>query len=153
MTPWNFPFFYIDPPGNPCLFLNFWCTPWNSNDFCSTPLEFSIDILNRRVTIFFWKSPSFVLFISGIFSPVNSSQEETVARLMKETCPGITYTLSNTLGYLGLLERENATILNESLKVLCEKTVSGFRDSLQEMGLSCPVFFTQNDGTLIRYVY
>ena len=47
----------IDPPGNPCFSLNFWCTPWNSNNFYSTSLEFSIDILNRGVTIFFWKNP------------------------------------------------------------------------------------------------
>ena len=31
-------------------------TPWNSNEFYSTPLEFSIDILNRGVQIFYWKS-------------------------------------------------------------------------------------------------
>ena len=30
--------------GNPCFFLNFWCTPWNSNDFYSTSLEFSIEV-------------------------------------------------------------------------------------------------------------
>ena len=31
VTPWIFPFFYIDP-------LKFWCNSWNSNDFYSTPL-------------------------------------------------------------------------------------------------------------------
>ena len=47
---WNLPwpprifhFFALNPPGNPCFFLNFWCTP----------LEFPIHILNRGVTIFF----------------------------------------------------------------------------------------------------
>ena len=66
--PWNFPFFCINAPGNPCFLLNL--IPWNSNDFYSTPwtftlppglllypLKFSIDNLDRGVTIFFWKSP------------------------------------------------------------------------------------------------
>ena len=57
LTPWISSQIYRDPPGNPCFFLNFWRLPWNSNDYDSTSLEFSIDILNRGVTIFFWKSP------------------------------------------------------------------------------------------------
>ena len=58
-SPWNFHFFFCiyPPPGNPRFFLNFWSTPWNSNKFCSTSLEFSIGILNRGLQFFFWKSP------------------------------------------------------------------------------------------------
>ena len=54
VTPWNFPFFCIDPPGNVCFFLNVGVPPWNSNDFYSTLLEFSIDILNYN---FFLEKP------------------------------------------------------------------------------------------------
>ena len=32
--------------------------PWNAKDFYSTTLEFSIDILNRGVTIFFLEKPN-----------------------------------------------------------------------------------------------
>eukprot|EP00111_Clytia_hemisphaerica_P003510 TCONS_00010036-protein len=87
--------------------------------------------------------------ISGIFSPMDDSQEKVVENLIKTHAPELTYTTSCSLGYLGLLERENATILNESLKELCRKTISGFRTALSDIGLKCPVFFTQNDGTLI----
>ena len=61
-------------------------------------------------------------------------------------------TLSCEIGQIGLIERENAAILNESLKPLCVKTVSAFRTALDKIGLTCPFFLTQNDGTLIRYV-
>lgn len=89
----------------------------------------------------------------GVFSPVDNSQEHFVESLLrKHTSDDVTWTLSSDLGYLGILERENATILNESLKGLCKKTISGFRKALSDIGLHCPVFFTQNDGTLIRYV-
>eukprot|EP00111_Clytia_hemisphaerica_P009564 TCONS_00028018-protein len=87
--------------------------------------------------------------ISGIFSPMNDSQERLVKRLINKHAPELTCTTSCSLGYLGLLERENATILNESLKELCQKTISGFRKALSDIGLNCPMFFTQNDGTLI----
>ena len=51
---------------------------------------------------------------------------------------------------LGLIERENAAILNESLKPLAKETVAAFKAALTELGLKCPFFLTQNDGTLIR---
>lgn len=52
---------------------------------------------------------------------------------------------------LGLLERENAAILNESLKPLAKETIAAFTTAIKDIGLSCPFFLTQNDGTLIRY--
>ena len=56
------------------------------------------------------------------------------------------------LGMLGLLERENAAVLNESLKSLAQVTVRAFEKALVDMGIRCPFFLTQNDGTLITYV-
>ena len=57
---------------------------------------------------------------------------------------------SHQLGLLGLLERENACILNESLKPLAKTTIAAFRQALDKLGLTCPFYLTQNDGTLIR---
>ena len=54
---------------------------------------------------------------------------------------------------LGLIERENAAILNESLKPLAQATISAFRQALNHLGLTCPFYLTQNDGTLIRYKF
>ena len=51
---------------------------------------------------------------------------------------------------IGILERENAAILNESLKDLATVTIKAFGDALQKLNITCPFYLTQNDGTLIR---
>ena len=51
---------------------------------------------------------------------------------------------------LGLLERENAGVLNESLKSLAKVTVKAFEEAFSNLGMTCPFFLTQNDGTMIR---
>ena len=59
-APWNFLFFFAFTPWNPCFFFKFWFSPWNSNDFYSTPLEFFIDFLNRGggYNFFFLEKPN-----------------------------------------------------------------------------------------------
>ena len=52
---------------------------------------------------------------------------------------------------LGLIERENAAVLNESLKSLAKLTVTAFQKALAELNIHCPFYLTQNDGTMIRY--
>ena len=52
---------------------------------------------------------------------------------------------------MGLLERENAAIMNESLKPLCRRTVQNYGEALRRLGLTCPFYLTKNDGTLVRY--
>ena len=88
------------------------------------------------------------IVVSGIFSPANNKQEEDVLLLVKEVYPDASVTLSHSLGQLGLLSRENASILNETLKPLCAKTINGMRKALKELSLQCPMFLTQNDGTV-----
>ncbi|XP_014678133.1 PREDICTED: uncharacterized protein LOC106817941 isoform X1 [Priapulus caudatus] len=87
--------------------------------------------------------------IAGIFSSVDSSQETQVCEIIRSEYPDVTMTLSHLVGQLGLLERENAAILNESLKPLCRRTLEAFRGALDKLQLHCPFFLTQNDGTLI----
>ena len=90
-------------------------------------------------------------FLPGIYSPLIPDQEEKVANILRETIPEISLTLSNEIGHMGLLERENAAILNECLKPLCALTLSGFQSAVSSLGLGeCPLFLTQNDGTLAR---
>jgi N-methylhydantoinase A/oxoprolinase/acetone carboxylase beta subunit len=50
---------------------------------------------------------------------------------------------------LGILERENATILNASLLSFAKIAVDGFRASIKALNLECPLFLTSNDGTLM----
>lgn len=49
----------------------------------------------------------------------------------------------------GILQRENATILNAALLYFASKTVAGFQASTRGLSLDCPLFLTSNDGTLM----
>ncbi|PIK35200.1 hypothetical protein BSL78_27979 [Apostichopus japonicus] len=88
--------------------------------------------------------------ISGVFSPVNDDQEKQVEKLFRKHFPEASLSLSSDIGSIGLLERENAAILNESLKPLCHKTIFALAQALKDLKLDCPFFLTQNDGTIIR---
>jgi len=50
---------------------------------------------------------------------------------------------------MGLLERENAAILNACLGDLAQTIVKSFRKSLEEMEIDAPFYLSQNDGTLM----
>ena len=91
--------------------------------------------------------------LCGIYCSLNNDQELHVRTIIKNEFPEASVTLSHEVGQVGLLERENAAILNECLKPLCIKTISGFRSALLSMGLTCPLYLTQNDGTVINEQY
>ena len=61
--PWNFPIFCIDPlePGKLRFFLNFWQTPWNSNNFYSTPWNYLICSTGGGGIKFFLGKPNFLV--------------------------------------------------------------------------------------------
>jgi N-methylhydantoinase A/oxoprolinase/acetone carboxylase beta subunit len=84
-----------------------------------------------------------------VFSPVNDDMEKRAAAIMKKRLPNANFTLSSEIGRLGILERENAAIMNASLRNLSTHTVDAFRRALQSLNLTCPYFITQNDGTLM----
>jgi N-methylhydantoinase A/oxoprolinase/acetone carboxylase beta subunit len=88
--------------------------------------------------------------ISSVFSPVNAAFEEKTAEIVKQVIPDANITLSSTIGRIGLLERENAAIMNACLRELAVKTVDGFKSALAEMNITAPFFISQNDGTLMN---
>ena len=88
--------------------------------------------------------------ISSVFSPVNSEFETKTAEVVREILPDANITLSSTIGRIGLLERENAAVMNACLRNLAVATVSGFKEALSEMNISAPFFISQNDGTLMN---
>ena len=53
--------------------------------------------------------------VAAVFSPLNTSGEEEAAAILQEECPDVAVTLSHRLGRIGLLERENAALLNACL--------------------------------------
>jgi len=86
--------------------------------------------------------------ITSMFSPLDSSDEEAVARILRDEIPSVSVTCSHLLGGIGLLERENAALLNASLVALAQETVQGFHRAMQEIGVAAPLYITQNDGTV-----
>ncbi|BEI86528.1 hypothetical protein CcaverHIS002_0608150 [Cutaneotrichosporon cavernicola] len=89
--------------------------------------------------------------ISGCYSPIDTvyRQEELVRDIVSAELPGAYVTISKDVGNIGLLERENASILNAALRTFAARTVKGFQESAGALGLTCPLFLTSNDGTLM----
>ena len=88
--------------------------------------------------------------ISSVFSPVNSTFEEQTADIVREAIPDANITLSSEIGRIGLLERENAAIMNSCLRGLAARTVDGFKAALDELQIRAPFYISQNDGTLMN---
>ena len=93
------------------------------------------------------------LVISGIFSILDPNQENRCARILapifQKANINYFFTLSNSFGTIGLLERESASILNASLRPLAYKTIISFEKSLENYKIpKNRLFLTKNDGTL-----
>lgn len=88
--------------------------------------------------------------ISSVFSPVNATVEQEAAEIFAaELGPDVPISLSHELGRVGLLERENATIMNACLRELAVHIVEAFGSALHGFGIDAPVYLSQNDGTLM----
>jgi N-methylhydantoinase A/oxoprolinase/acetone carboxylase beta subunit len=87
--------------------------------------------------------------IASVFSPLNASCEDEAAAILHEECPDATVTLSHRLGRIGLLERENAALLNACLIALARRTTRAFTEALRASGIAAPLYLTQNDGTVM----
>ena len=58
--------------------------------------------------------------------------------------------ISSEIGSMGLIERENATILNAALHEVAKRFTEGFAQSLADKGVTnAEVYLSQNDGTLM----
>jgi N-methylhydantoinase A/oxoprolinase/acetone carboxylase beta subunit len=87
--------------------------------------------------------------VTSVFAPLNAAMETRAAAIVREEHPDANITLSNAIGRIGLIERENASILNAALTSLARRIVSSFEDALRGLGITAPLYITQNDGTLI----
>jgi len=103
--------------------------------------ETTMDIRNQGIS---------KVALIGVFSPLDHSgiHEEKCKELMLSHCPELDIVCSNTIGGVGLLERENATILNASILAVAKTTVNGFKKAMSKLQLSCTLYLTQNDGTV-----
>ncbi|KAI0176152.1 DUF917-domain-containing protein [Hypoxylon sp. FL1284] len=89
--------------------------------------------------------------VNGVFSPIDTveRQEERAAAIVRAEIPGCDVVCSKEVANLGFLERENAAILNASILAFARKTIRSFQEPIKRLGLRCPVFITQNDGTIL----
>lgn len=89
------------------------------------------------------------LAVSSVFAPMNSAMEERAAHIIREEHPHASISLSHTTGRLGMIERENGVILNAALSSLARQVIVSFQRALETLGLTAPLYISQNDGTLI----
>ncbi|KAL0955619.1 hypothetical protein HGRIS_001852 [Hohenbuehelia grisea] len=92
------------------------------------------------------------IVLSGVFSPLdNEGTNETRVRDIILGYMGgtsVNVVCSREVGQVGLLERENASILNASLLAFARRTIRGFVRAIRSLSLVAPLYITQNDGTL-----
>jgi len=93
--------------------------------------------------------------ISSVFSPVRNDDEKKAAEICKEVMGADTHvSISSEIGSMGLIERENATILNAALYKVAETFTEGFAKSLADEGITnADIYISQNDGTLMTIDY
>lgn len=91
--------------------------------------------------------------ISSVFSPVNAEFELRAADILATEVPGLHVSLSHEIGRMGLLERENATVINAALREVAERICQGLTATLRRFGLNAPLYLSQNDGTLMDVDY
>lgn len=95
------------------------------------------------------------IVVDGVFSPIDTvyKQEERAAEIVREEFAGeataVDVVLSKEVANLGFLERENAAILNAAILPFARRTIRSFQEPVKKLGLDCPVFITQNDGTIL----
>ena len=89
--------------------------------------------------------------ISCVFSTIRNDHEIRAAEICREVMgEDIHISISSEIGSMGLIERENAAILNAALFHVAESFTEGFARSLSEMGITnAEVYLSQNDGTLM----
>jgi N-methylhydantoinase A/oxoprolinase/acetone carboxylase beta subunit len=93
------------------------------------------------------------LAVVGAFAAVDASHEKRAGEVLRDILGDLPVTYSHEIGSLGLLERENASILNAAVVNAARAAASGFERALREHGIDARLFFSQNDGTLMALEY
>ena len=91
--------------------------------------------------------------VTSNFAPVRPDIEQRAAKILLQEYPDADITLSSEVGGLGLIDRENAALINASLRQLSRSVVSSMQSAFQRIGITAPIHLSQNDGTLISTDY
>lgn len=111
-------------------------------------VEFDETDFRKKLTEF--KGKVDCVAITSIFSFVNPEHEIRAERIVREMFGDEAFiTLSNKISSLGLLERENSTILNAAIRPLMNKIILSIEEILVRLKVSdVNLYFAQNDGTV-----
>ncbi|MEV1243836.1 hydantoinase/oxoprolinase family protein [Nonomuraea sp. NPDC050022] len=90
--------------------------------------------------------------VTGVFSPASADHERAVEELVRNEY-GLPVSVSHEIGSLGLLERENATVLNAALYGVAAHVTEALVTALAERGLGARPYLAQNDGTLMTVAH
>ncbi|KKY16526.1 putative hydantoinase [Diplodia seriata] len=100
--------------------------------------------------------PIAAVVVNGVFSPIDhddpARNQEARAAAIARRClpPAIDVVCArDVVPQLGFLERENGAVLNAAILAFARRTIRSFREPVRKLGLRCPVFITQNDGTIL----
>nr|WP_246401718.1 hydantoinase/oxoprolinase family protein [Jiangella mangrovi] len=87
--------------------------------------------------------------VAAVGSATNADHEQRAVDILDRLLPAGTVTAGHRVGGLGLIERENAAILNGALTGVTAGLLRGLGAALREMDLQCDTYLTENDGTLL----
>ncbi|WP_407124704.1 hydantoinase/oxoprolinase N-terminal domain-containing protein [Weissella paramesenteroides] len=102
-----------------------------------------------------WQGKVDSVAIVGVFSSINDQQEQKAADLVHEVL-GKEFPISKSseIGSVGLIGRENATILNSALFKVIKKVTDGLSEALHDKKIiNAKQYLCQNDGTLMALDY
>ena len=92
--------------------------------------------------------------ITSIFAPVSARHELAAEAIVRDLMGSAVHvSLSHEIGSIGLLERENACVLNAALVSVVEDVAKALGTALAANKLETAVFFAQNDGSLMTLDY
>jgi N-methylhydantoinase A/oxoprolinase/acetone carboxylase beta subunit len=84
--------------------------------------------------------------VTAVFAPIAPEQELAAAEVVRRTLgPDVPVALSHEFGTLGLLERENATVLNAALTGVFDELAATLRSALP----AAEPYLARGDGTLM----
>lgn len=93
--------------------------------------------------------------VTAVFANLTPEHELTAAAVLERELGGsVPIVLSHEMGGTGLLERENATVLQAALTVPASRDAPRMQGLIEEIGLGhAEMFFARNDGTVTALDY
>jgi N-methylhydantoinase A/oxoprolinase/acetone carboxylase beta subunit len=83
--------------------------------------------------------------VTSVFGTSYPEDETRIAEWLVAEYPELQISMSHRIGRFGILERENATLLNAMLRPLAARTLAAY-----QAAVPVNLFISQNDGTVVR---